>query len=122
MFSQARLLERWRIRVRQIGYDIGHMGMQDQEIITLLHGLNKTTFFTRDRDFFDHSLCHANYCLVNLNVDKNDAAVFIRRVLRHPALNSDTKRMGKVIRVTGERLYIWHLRTEEQEKLIWRIT
>ena len=122
MFSQVQLLEGWRVRVRQIGYDIGHTGIKDQEIITLLHSLDKTTFFTRDRDFFDSSLRHANHCLVNLNVDKQDTAVFIRRALRHPALNTDAKPMGKVIRVTGERLYVWSLRAEEQEKLTWRAT
>jgi hypothetical protein len=52
MFSQVQLLDDWRIRVRQIGYDVGHLGIKDQEIIMLLHSLNKATFFTRDRDFF----------------------------------------------------------------------
>ena len=119
--SQAQLLESWRIRTRQIGYDIGHQGMKDQEIITFLHSLRRTTFFTRDRDFFHRHLCHANYCLINLGIDKNETASFIRRVLRHQALDTEAKRMGKVIRVTTESLYVWQLHSEAQEKLTWPV-
>ena len=45
-------LEAWNIRVRQVGVDIGKLGMDDrEEIIPLLHALRRPTFFTRDRDF-----------------------------------------------------------------------
>ena len=95
--------------------------MKDKEIITLLHSLNKTTFFTRDSDFFDPALRHSNYSPVNLNVNKNETALFIRRILRHPAFNTEAKRMGKVIRGTVEGVYVWQLHADEQEKLIWRV-
>ena len=46
-------LEAWSIRVRQVGVDIGKLGMDDrEEIIPLLHGLRRPTFFTRDKDFY----------------------------------------------------------------------
>jgi hypothetical protein len=46
-------LEAWNIRVRQVGVDIGKLGMDDgEEIIPLLHALRRPTFFTRDRDFY----------------------------------------------------------------------
>ena len=96
--------------------------MKDREIITLLHSLNKTTFFTRDWDFFDPALLHANHCLVNLSVDKNEAATFIHRVLRHTAFNTEARRMGKVIRVTNEGVSVWRLRAKGQEKLTWPTT
>ena len=49
---QRRQLDMWRIRVRQVGVEIGRLGMKDlNEIILLLHGLRRSTFFTRDRDF-----------------------------------------------------------------------
>ena len=34
--DQRLLLEGWRIRIRQIGFNIGQAGMQDAEIIPLL--------------------------------------------------------------------------------------
>ena len=37
--SQRLLLLSWGVRVKQIGVDIGHKGLQDEEIIPLLHSL-----------------------------------------------------------------------------------
>jgi len=34
--SQRQLLRSWRIRVRQIGVDVSHKGIQDDEIIPFL--------------------------------------------------------------------------------------
>jgi hypothetical protein len=59
--SQRQLLRSWRIRVHQIGYEIGRLGMKDEEIITLLHKLTPVTFFTRDLGFYHPRLCHNNH-------------------------------------------------------------
>ena len=68
--NQRQLLERWRIRVRQIGFDMGRRGLKDDEIIPFLRRQCRPTFFTRDEDFYNRRLCHANYGLVYLAVDK----------------------------------------------------
>jgi len=78
--DQRQLLRSWRISVRQIGYNIGRRGMQDEEIIPFLLRLRRPTFFTRDLGFYQRSLCHRQYCLVCLAVEKYEAAIFIRRV------------------------------------------
>ncbi len=39
--DQRIILRSWRIRVRQIGHEVGHHGMGDEEIIPLLHRLEK---------------------------------------------------------------------------------
>jgi hypothetical protein len=57
--SQRQLLEKWRIRPRQIGFNIGRRGLQDDEIIVFLQQLRRSTFFTRDEDFYDKQLVHA---------------------------------------------------------------
>ena len=62
--SQRQLLESWRIRPRQIGFNVGRRGMQDDEIIVFLQHLRRPTFFTRDNDFCDKQLVHAKYALV----------------------------------------------------------
>ncbi|MFL5245075.1 MAG: DUF5615 family PIN-like protein [Gemmataceae bacterium] len=49
--NQVAQLRAWRIRVRQIGFEIGKAGMDDENIITLLSRQRRSTFFTRDRDF-----------------------------------------------------------------------
>jgi hypothetical protein len=106
--DQCRRLRRWRIRFRQIGQDIGRQGMQDdQDIIPLLHQLDRPTFFTRDLGFFRLRLCRADYSLVCLAIRQNEAARFIRRFLRHPAFNTKAKRAGTVVRVSAVGLRVW---------------
>ena len=119
VFSERRLLEQWRIRVRQIGSEVGRKGMKDPEVISLLLRMRQTTFFSRDRDFFYKHLCHTNYCLVHLHININETAFFIRRLLRHPEFNTRSKRMGKVIQVTTEHIYVWQIQALTQRKLLW---
>lgn len=117
--GQRRLLNSWRIPVRQVGYEIGRKGMKDREIIPFLHQLNQPTFFTRDDDFYERRLCHARYCLVYLDVRKEEVATFVRRVLRQTAFKTKAKRMGKVIRASHVGLAVWNLHAEKEELLDW---
>lgn len=117
--NQRELLISWRVSIRQIGYDTGRKGIQDDEIIPLLHQLRRPTFFTRDSDFFDRRLCHQRYCLVYMAVDKYEASLFVRRVLHHPELDTQAKRMGMVIRVSSRGLSLYRLRTGKLTFLDW---
>lgn len=117
--SQRQLLRSWRIRVRQIGSEVGRLGMKDERIIPLLHRLQRPTFFTRDAGFYDRRLRHANYCIVCLAVSQYEAASFIRRFLRHPTFDAQTKRMGKVVRVSHMGLLMWRLHGEKEERQRW---
>jgi len=117
--SQLQLLHSWRIRAHQIGQEAGRQGMKDEEIIPFLHKIKSITFFTRDQGFYHNHLCHANYCLVCLAVGQYETASFIRRFLKHPAFNTKTKRMGKVIRLTHMDIRIWKLHLKKEEKLVW---
>lgn len=117
--SQRSQLRSWHIAVRQIGYEIGWKGMKDREIIPLLHQVNGVTFFTRDSDFYNPKLCYASYALVFLDVRKQEVALFVRRLLRHPAFNTKAKRMGKVIRVSHIGLSLWQLHHRTEAHLEW---
>ena len=92
--------------------------MQDPEILTLLHSLRRVTLFSLDWDFSGPRLCHPAYCLVYLHVRRRDAATYVRRVLRHPALNIQAKRMGAVIRASEAGLRVWR-RNEAEQTLAW---
>jgi hypothetical protein len=85
----------------------------------LLHRLRHVTFFTRDLGFYRRDLCHANYCVVCLAVGPYEAASFIRRLLRHPALDTKTKRMGKVLLVAHTGLRLWQLHAIKERELQW---
>ena len=117
--NQCQLLRSWRIQFHQIGYSVGQSGMQDKQIISLLHSLRRSTFFTRDDDFYNRKLCHAGYCLVYLAVRKDEAAVFVRRLLRHKEFNTTAKRMGTVIRVTHSGGTVWRAGDDDQIYFGW---
>lgn len=118
--NQTALLESWRIHFRQIGVNIGQVGMLDETIIPLLLKQSLPTFFTRDKDFYDYRLCHSRYCLAVLDVGKHEAASFIRRFLRHSAFSTRAKRMGKVIRISRATISVRLLSERRREmKLGW---
>jgi hypothetical protein len=118
--DQRQLLERWRIHIWQIGFNVGRRGMKDEdEIIPFLFKQHRPTFFTRDDDFYKPRLCHAKYCLVYLAVEKYEAAIFVRRLLHHPEFDTQAKRMGAIIRVSSARLSCWRLRTNRLIRFEW---
>ncbi|MCX7014425.1 MAG: hypothetical protein NTW86_18065 [Candidatus Sumerlaeota bacterium] len=120
MASQRERLRAWRIPVRQIGHDLAHKGLQDAEILPFLHHLQRPTFFTRDLGFYAREICHARYGIVCLAAAPDEAGVFIRRVLRHPRLNTQAKRMGTVARASRRGVSLWRLRAEVEEFLLWQ--
>ncbi|MCC7370405.1 MAG: hypothetical protein IT306_18410 [Chloroflexi bacterium] len=112
--SQRALLLAWRIRIRQIGFEVASKGIKDEQIIPLLRSLGRATFFTLDRDFADPRLCHQAYCLVYLDVEDYDAAATVRRILKHPMLNTQAKRFGAVVRASHTGILIWRRNADEQ--------
>lgn len=117
--EQRQLFTKWGIPARQIGYDIGRKGMGDEEIIPLLISLRRPTFMSIDSDFRKRSLCHLKYCLVHLDVNHSNAAAYARRVLRHPSLNTELKRLGSIVSVSYTGLRIWRLNFSEEEIIPW---
>ena len=117
--NQCRLLGTWRVRTCHIGYDVSRKGLQDSEIIPFLLRQRRPTFFTLDFDFYDRKLCHSRYCIVCMGVKQYEVAVFVRRLLRHPELNTDAKRLGSVIRFSHAGLALWQTHSRVEKLLSW---
>lgn len=117
--DQRLLLEKWRVRVREIGVDTGRVGIQDEDILPLLRTMRRPTFFTRDDDFYDRRLGHPGYAIVYLAVQRDEVAYFIRRLLRVPRFKTQTQRMGTVARVSSAGVMFWSLKHPEEARLIW---
>jgi len=118
--DQRDLLLKWGVRIRQIGYEVSRKGIQDEDIIPWLLQLRHPTFFTLDSDFYARSLCHRDYCLVCLDVRQDEAATFVRRLLRHREFNTQAKRMGKVIRLSTVGLSVWEIHGEKESNFAWQ--
>ena len=117
--SQRQLLRGWRISLRQIGYEVGRKGMQDDEIIPFLLQRRRTTFFTLDMGFYQRRRCHARYCLVSVDVGQYEAAAFVRRLLRHRQFDTEAKRLATVMRLSQRGLAVWRLHAEAEAHFDW---
>lgn len=93
--DQRILLRKWRIPFRQIGKEIADNGTADQNLIRLLHNLDRATLFTQDRDFFKQSLSHKTYSLAYLDVRSKEVAHYVQRFLKHPNFCTQAKRAGR---------------------------
>lgn len=116
---QREQLRNWRIRTRQIGNEIGQKGLQDSEIIGLLHRSRASTFFSLDRDYYRPDWRHSRYCLVVLDVPNGQDALYVRRFLHHPLFDTEAKRMGHVIRVNPTALTFWRPNADREEQAAW---
>jgi len=94
--------------------------MQDEQIIPLLRSLRRPTFFTLDFDFYQRALCHERYCLVCMDVRDDEAASFVRRLLRHPQFDTQAKRMGTVVRLSPSGIRTWRVGAEGETQVEWR--
>jgi hypothetical protein len=109
-----------KIHFRQIGVEIGRSGMRDHEgVIPLLHRLKRPTFFTLDHGFYRPTLRHQGYCLVFLDVWDDEAADYIRRFLRHAEFHTQSRRMGKVVRVRHSGVTYWQVNVNKEHVLRW---
>jgi hypothetical protein len=116
---QRELLEGWRIPVKQIGFNVGRRGIQDDEIIPFLIRQRRSTFFTRDDDFYSRRLCHVGYGIVYLAVHISEAAIFVRRLLRHQDFNTYSKRVGRVVRVSSGGISFWQINENRERRAEW---
>jgi hypothetical protein len=45
----------------------------------------------------------------------------VRRVLRHPRLNTQAKRLGAVVRASHRGLGVWRLHAQAEEVILWAV-
>jgi hypothetical protein len=93
--------------------------MSDEQVLALLHGLGRPTFFTRDDDFYQRGLCHNRYCLVYVDADDDEVAEYVAATLRHPALKTCAQRQGLVLRVSSQGGRAWRLHARRETPLPW---
>jgi len=117
--GQRLLLRKWRVQFRVIGVDVAASGTTDENLIPVLHGLSRPTFFSLDRNFYRPGWAHPDYCLVWLDVRRREAAAFIRRFLRHPKFNTRMKRMGNVVRLHSGGIGYWRRAARGCQTVEW---
>jgi hypothetical protein len=118
--SQREFLEARRLPVRKVGLDWGRAGMTDDEIVTKLRGARQITFFTRDADFYQRSLCHPAYCLAVIAAPAEQLASYATRLLRHRSFRTHALRMAKVLRLQPSGIVYWARNSNVESFEVWR--
>ena len=118
-FRQVELLRSWGVRISQIGPDISRKGIQDDEIVPMLHRLHRPTLFICDSDFYKRELCHPKYCLVQLDISQRDVAVFIQRILSEKRFGTWALRQGRVIQYGYEGVRYWQFKVQQEHRSKW---
>src|SRR5882724_4219049 len=107
-----------RIAIDKVGAGFGKTGWLDEHILQALHGSGKT-LHTRDHGFYRRSRAHLSYCIVYYDVPLAEMVASIRRFLRHPQFNTHAKRLGKVIKITGQRIEFWQRDRSTKSVIRW---
>ncbi len=112
--------EREKLYKHKIVYkQVATNGLQDNEIVVVLHGEKNPTFFTHDHDFYHLHLRHKSVCIVWLNVFVHQIAEYIIKFLKHTQFDTKAKRTGKLIEITTSKIRIWELNAEHSFDIYW---
>ena len=57
--------------------------------------------------------------MIQLDVQRQEVALFVRRFLKHTAFDTQAKRMGAVVRASHVGLSVWRLHAEKEVRLDW---
>src|ERR1043165_6778428 len=87
------------IRVRLIGDEVARSGYSDENLLPILHQLKRPVVFTHNEDFFQFKWVHADYASIWLDVHPNVVDACVQRSLRHPEIDTQSKRLGIVAQV-----------------------
>lgn len=117
--SQRHWLRKWRIPFRAVGVEIAAHGTADENLIPVLHTLAQPMFFTLDQHFFRADWAHDSYRLAWLDVPECEAADNIRRFLRHPTFDTQSKRLGVVARISRAEVRFWRKGQHRLQKVMF---
>jgi hypothetical protein len=82
----------------------------DDRVPEILRTLKTPTFVTIDHGFWNRRLCHPGYCILYLDLAKDEQERLpglLRRLFRLPEFRTRAVRMGKVARIRRETVTYW---------------
>ena len=94
----------------------------DDRTPQLLLELDRPTFVTIDRDYWNRAFCHPRYCILWFELlDKQQLQLpsLLHELLRLSEFKTRAARMGKVARITHDEIEFWQFGNQEKERLEW---
>ncbi len=98
--------------------------INDERIPSVLRTLRTPTFVTIDHQFRERTLRDRRYCILYFALredQQGDIPTLLRRLLRLPEFRTRAARMGKVARVSRERVSWWQLGDDDQHAMHWSV-
>jgi hypothetical protein len=117
--EQVHLLRSWHFKVQKIGVDISRSGIDDSQILPLLHLLKYPTFVTWDAGFYRRELTHPKYCIIYLETPQHTIAKTIKRLISRSEFSTRSSRMGKVIHVAATSIRFWQFKVQQEHRIDW---
>jgi hypothetical protein len=96
--------------------------IKDERVPTVLQSLPRPTFVTIDGWFWDRTRRDPRYCIVYVAVredEQREVPVLLRRLFRLPDFRTRAARMGKIVRVSRERVVWWQTDDARQHTALW---
>jgi hypothetical protein len=97
--------------------------IRDERVPEILRTLKSPTFITIDHGFWNARLCHPDYCIVYFALRDDQQQLIpglLRALLRRVEFRARSKRMGKVVRVSGTTIAYWEFRKRGLRSVEWR--
>jgi hypothetical protein len=96
--------------------------LKDDRILQILRRQNRPTFVTRDAGFYQKRYRDRRYCLVYFSLpdlEQNRLPRLLRRLFRLVGFKTKASRMGKVVRVSDEKIDFWQFGNEKRHTVRW---
>ncbi len=96
--------------------------IKDERVPSILRMLRTPTFVTIDEGFRNQARRDHRYCILYFALredEQRDIPALLRRLLRLPEFHTRAARMGKVARVSRDRVIWWQLGDERPFTVHW---
>ncbi len=117
--GQREALTNWKSSIKQIGFNVSAKGIKDSEIIPFLLTLTRPTLITRDKGLYRRQLCHHRYSIVVFDVHPNEVALYAIPFFHHKKFDTQSKRLGKIVRVSTGGMTAWTLSGQREIHVTW---
>lgn len=98
--------------------------LKDDRVLQILRAQKQPTFITLDGGFYRKRYRDRRYCVIYFalsHLEQNRLPGLLRRLFRLPLFKTKTARMGKIVRVSEEKVVYWQVGDEKRYQVIWRV-
>ena len=96
--------------------------IKDERAPQILRALNRPTFVTIDADFWNRRWLDRRYCILYFALREDEQGALpqlLRELFRLPEFRTKAARMGRVARISKDRIVFWQIDDDQLHTLPW---